>query len=208
MRPRPRWLHDAERVDLAIYSAIAATSTPTLDRVMAALTRAADRSSLWLGAAAVLAAARGRDGRRAAVLGAGSIGVASAVVNLGLKPIARRRRPDRDAQSVPLARQVRMPRSRSLPSGHSASAFAFATGVGYVLPREAAVLRAAAAAVAYSRVHTGVHFPGDVVIGSLVGSACAQVTAHALGRFQTAIDTGGAFGWKGRISARLGPTTP
>jgi undecaprenyl-diphosphatase len=75
-----------------------------------------------------------------------------------------------------------MPKSRSLPSGHSASAFAFATGVGQVLPREASALRVLAAAVAYSRVHTGVHYPGDVVLGSLLGTTLAQTTTHALER--------------------------
>jgi undecaprenyl-diphosphatase len=135
-----------------------------------------------MGAAAVLAATRGASGRRAAVEGLASVAVASAVVNALVKPVARRRRPDRDAHSVPAGRHVKMPTSRSLPSGHSASAFAFATGVGRVLPTEASLLRALAACVAYSRVHTGVHFPGDIVIGSLLGTALAQATSQALER--------------------------
>jgi undecaprenyl-diphosphatase len=36
--------------------------------------------------------------------------------------------------------------------------------------------------VAYSRVHTGVHYPGDVVAGALLGTILAQVTTHALDR--------------------------
>jgi undecaprenyl-diphosphatase len=83
---------------------------------------------------------------------------------------------------VPLARQVPLPSSTSFPSGHAASAFAFATGVGAVLPRDALALRTLAAAVAYSRVHTGVHYPGDVVAGSLLGTALAQLTTNALAR--------------------------
>lgn len=69
-----------------------------------------------------------------------------------------------------------------MPSGHSAAAFAFATGVGHTMPRTAGLLRVFAAAVAYSRVHTGVHYPGDVIAGALLGSAVAQGTAHAIGR--------------------------
>jgi membrane-associated phospholipid phosphatase len=177
----PEWVREADRVDIAVYAAIAATPTPSLDRVMGRLARAADRSQLWLGSAAVLAL-RGEEGRRAARMGLASIAVASGVVNLGLKPLARRRRPDRTALGVPLARYVPMPTSRSLPSGHAASAFAFVTGVGSVLPRDAAALRVVAALVAYSRVHTGVHFPGDVAIGSLIGTACAQLTTGAIER--------------------------
>jgi undecaprenyl-diphosphatase len=103
-------------------------------------------------------------------------------VNAGLKPLGRRRRPDRVAEEVPLARHVRMPGSTSFPSGHSAAAFAFATGVGDVLPPVAVALRGLAAVVAYSRVHTGVHYPADVVTGALLGSALAQLTTHALDR--------------------------
>jgi undecaprenyl-diphosphatase len=73
-----------------------------------------------------------------------------------------------------------MPISSSFPSGHSAAAFAFATGVGHVLPSAAVPLRGLAALVAYSRVHTGVHYPGDVIVGSLIGGALAQATVHAL----------------------------
>ncbi|MGZ4173069.1 MAG: phosphatase PAP2 family protein, partial [Solirubrobacteraceae bacterium] len=66
--------------------------------------------------------------------------------------------------------------------GHSAAAFAFATGVGHVLPAAAFPLRAIGAVVAYSRVHTGVHYPGDVLAGSLLGGALAQATARVLDR--------------------------
>jgi undecaprenyl-diphosphatase len=75
-----------------------------------------------------------------------------------------------------------MPASTSCPSGHSAAAFAFATGVAHVLPTAAIPLRALAALVAYSRVHTGVHYPGDVVAGALVGTVLAELTTHALDR--------------------------
>lgn len=181
-RPRPRWFTDAQRVDVAVYAAIAQTPTPMLDRTMARLSHAANYSRLSLGAAAVLATGGGHRGRRAAAHGMASVGVTSGVVNLVIKRLGRRRRPDRVAAEVPLARHIRMPSTTSFPSGHSAAAFAFATGVGHVLPRAAIPLRALAAVIAYSRVHTGVHFPGDVVAGSLIGGAAAQVTTHTLDR--------------------------
>jgi membrane-associated phospholipid phosphatase len=180
VRSRPTWLRDLERVDVAIYAAVAATPTPALDRAMSRLAQAADHSKLWIGCAPVLAVTRGARGRRAAAVGLLSIAVTSAVTNAAVKPVARRRRPDRDASGVPVDRHVPMPRSRSLPSGHSASAFAFATGVGHVLPSEALALRGLAVLVAYSRVHTGVHFPGDVVIGAVLGSALAQATSSGV----------------------------
>jgi membrane-associated phospholipid phosphatase len=177
----PAWLLDAERVDVAVYGAITQTPTPSLDREMSRLTQAADYSRLWLGSAAILAATRGTRGRRAAVAGLASVAVTSAVANLLIKPLGRRRRPDR--RDVPIARQAPMPGSTSFPSGHSASAFAFATGVGSVLPNDAIPIRALAAVVAYSRVHTGVHYPADAIAGALLGTMLAQATARALDRW-------------------------
>jgi membrane-associated phospholipid phosphatase len=181
----PAWVRDAERIDVALFAAVAATPTPALDRAVRRLTTAADYSRLSLAAAAALAVARGRRGRQAAGMGLASLGVASAIVNIGIKPLARRRRPDRDTSGVPLSRHVPMPATRSFPSGHTASAFAFATAVGHVLPRDALALRALAAAVGYSRVHAGVHFPGDVVLGALIGTSAAQITVYALERRAT-----------------------
>ncbi len=172
------WARDAEAVDLALYAAVAATDTPALDGAMRRLSAVADHAKLWWGAAALLAAGRGARGRRAAASGVTALAATSAVVNLGLKPVLRRPRPDRAAHAVPAVRHVPMPLSRSLPSGHAASAFAFATGVGQVLPQDAAALRGLAAVVAYSRVHTGVHFPADVLLGALVGTAVAQAVTR------------------------------
>lgn len=166
---------DLGRLDVAVYAAIAETPTPRLDDVLRRVSAAADRSALWLGCAAALAILGGRRGRDAAADGVLSLALTSGVVNLVLKPLGGRRRPDRDNHGVPVARQVAMPASTSLPSGHAASAFAFAAGVSFSLPPVGVPLNAAAALVAYSRVHTGVHYPGDVVVGAVTGAALAPV---------------------------------
>jgi membrane-associated phospholipid phosphatase len=171
---------EAQRLDLAVYSAIAGTPSPSLDRALRRLSKAANYSRLSMASAAILAMTRGRVGRDAAMMGLASVAVTSATLNLGVKPLVHRRRPDRAAEAVPLARQVRMPSSTSFPSGHAAAAFAFATGAGHVLPASGVPLRALGALVAYSRVHTGVHYPSDVLAGALLGGALAQVTTHAL----------------------------
>ena len=179
----PQWqqleaaLRQLGALDRAVYQAIATVPTPALDEPLRRLSRAADNSKLWLAIAAVLAVAGGPTGRRAALRGVLSIGVTSAVVNLGVKFIYPRRRPDRAGAGVPGDRQVKMPGSTSFPSGHSASAFAFASSVGQDIPALALGLNLLATAVAYSRVHTGVHYPGDAVVGAVIGAS----TSHTVG---------------------------
>jgi membrane-associated phospholipid phosphatase len=175
-----RWVREVERVDVALYTTIAGTPTPALDESMRRLSHAANYSRLSIASAATLALTGGPTGRRAAAFGLASVAVTATIVNIAVKPLSRRRRPDRTAEQVPIGRHVRMPISTSFPSGHSAAAFAFATGVGNVMPTVAIPLRALAALVAYSRVHTGVHYPGDVIGGALMGTALAQITTRAL----------------------------
>lgn len=174
-------LAEFDRLDRAVYRAIADSRTPTLDAAFRRLSSISDKSVLWFAIAAVLAAAGGPHGRRAALNGVASIGLASASVNQGFKHLARRRRPDRADAGVPDDRHVPMPTSTSFPSGHSASAFAFAEGVGTAVPIAGVPVRLTAAAVAYSRVHTGVHYPGDVVVGSLIGITAGEIGARVVG---------------------------
>jgi membrane-associated phospholipid phosphatase len=184
--PAQQWLvtalQQAGEVDRAVYAAIASVDTPTLDRPVRRLSRAADKSRLWLGTAAVLAVAGGPSGRRAAAHGLVAVGVTSALVNLGVKSVYARRRPDRAGAGVPDQRQVTMPLSTSFPSGHSASAFAFASAVGRDLPSLALGLHLLAGAVAYSRVHAGVHYPGDTIIGAIIGASTAQAVSGLMDR--------------------------
>jgi undecaprenyl-diphosphatase len=178
MRAASSWLAEADRVDRAVYGAVAEAQTPLLDGAMRRLSSAADYSKLSLLAAGVLAAAGGTPGRRAAVSGLGALAATATVVNVLLKPLGRRPRPDRAA--VPVGRHVRMPASRSFPSGHTAAAFAFASGAARELPAASVPLHVLAALVGYSRVHTGVHYPGDVLAGSVLGAIVADVVGGGL----------------------------
>jgi membrane-associated phospholipid phosphatase len=173
-------LRELGAVDRAVYEAVARTPTASLDDPVRRLSNAANGSRLWLAIAAVIALLGGRRGRRAALEGVISIGVTSAAVNVGVKPLRQRRRPDRLESGPFEARHVKMPESTSFPSGHAASAFAFAYAVGRHVPGLAVPIRFLAAGVAYSRVHTGVHYPGDVVAGSVLGAGTGAMVA-ALG---------------------------
>ncbi len=162
-------------IDRAIYAAVAEVPTPTLDRFFRSLSVTADHSKIWFGLAAATAVVGGRRGRQAAIDGVVAIGISSFVVNQPLKRLLPRSRPDRELHGVLTDRHVPLPTSPSFPSGHSASAFAFANAIGGELPWLALPVRFGAAAVAWSRIHTGVHYPGDVIAGALIGGAVGEV---------------------------------
>lgn len=95
------------------------------DGFFVALSRAADRSVLWT-AVSVLLAGR-RRARSGAARGLAAIAVTSAVSGGLLKPVFRRQRPGHPEPLVP------RPDSFAFPSGHSASAFAFAAAVCFAV---------------------------------------------------------------------------
>jgi len=148
--------------------------SPRLDHSLVTITRAASYSRLWLLIAGCIAACGGRRGRRAAVRGIVAIVIAATLANGPLKLLVRRRRPS--ARLRPTL--IRTPRSSSFPSGHSAAAFAFATGACAELPVLAPLLVPLAGTVAYSRVHAGVHYPSDVAVGSAIGVGSGLLAAR------------------------------
>lgn len=157
------------RLDAELFRRAVQAHDPVLDRTLPALSRAADFSVLWMAVAAVLALT-GR--RRAAVRGLAAVALASSTANVVVKAHVGRVRPP--LQTVPAQRRVRrVPVTTSFPSGHSASAVAFAAAVGREAPGLGLPLGLVAAGVACSRVWTGAHYPGDVVVGVAIGALAA-----------------------------------
>jgi membrane-associated phospholipid phosphatase len=184
-----RALAELERLDLALYRAVADTRGPALDAALARVSQAGMYSRISVGVALVLALAGGRTGTRAAVQGMASVGVTAAVVNLPFKPLMRRRPPDRKGLFTAGRPRVTMPSARSFPSGHTAAAFAFATGAGRELAWTRPPLYALAALIGYSRVHAGVHYPLDVIGGALAGVAVGELMAAFIQRTEDSCPT-------------------
>lgn len=98
-----------------------------------------------------------------------------------LKNSLKRKRPQ---EAVPGLRSLIVASDQfSFPSGHSSGAFLVATTLVLVYGGPVAAIYLWAGGVALSRVVLGVHFPGDIVAGGLMGSAIALLCAIQLGGF-------------------------
>ena len=109
----------------------------------------------------------------------------------GLKALVDRPRPpERYAEPKTL---VPVPHDASFPSGHAATSFAAATMISFAFPRLAPALFVLAAAVAFSRVYVGVHYPLDVLGGAVLGVLVAtalRLLARGLRRSPRATPAG------------------
>ena len=128
---------------------------------------------IWFALAAVVAALR-RDVWLFVVV---AVGVAAADAIAGLVKLAVGE--NRPNEPDPL---ITIPHSHSFPSGHTATAFAGATLLSAFAPRAAPAFYVLAAAIAYSRLYVGVHFPLDVVGGIVIGVATALLLLAAARR--------------------------
>jgi membrane-associated phospholipid phosphatase len=119
-----------------------------------------------------------RRGWKATRAVAPALWLATATVEHPIKKWFRRRRP-----FISLIEAIivgRKPGSYSFPSGHSAAAFAGALLLAREYPARARGFFGLASLVAFSRIYLGVHYPGDVLSGSLLGVVLAKIYSRLL----------------------------
>ncbi|HJO37320.1 MAG: phosphatase PAP2 family protein [Vicinamibacterales bacterium] len=146
-----------------------------LDWLMAAASAVAHHAGIWLALGVVLAA-WGRLSWMAYWQVVLAIVLVFLAVDVVLKPAIGRARPSDANPTIAALTDAEPPANPAMPSGHAATAVAGAYALARVLPTARIVLWLLAALIAVSRLYLGVHYPLDVVAGTLVGSACAALS--------------------------------
>lgn len=161
-------------VDLLLLKWLTPWHAPWLDACMAGLTAIGRGGLVWLVLAGVaFASPRSRATAWRTVL---AIGLAFLLVDGVVKPIIQRARPAVMAQDGAAASNrdlPPLPSTFSFPSGHATSSAAAATAISRIWPGARVVWWLLAAAIAYSRVYLGHHYPFDVLGGMALGIAVA-----------------------------------
>ena len=159
-------------IDDRIVEWAAAHRYGPLDGFFVALGTVEKLGLIWAVMAFVLGLLMRRGLRNAGVLALATLLTTFAAdsVSFGVKDLVNRTRPaDAHAQIHPLY----VVHSSSFPAGHAATAFAGATLLSYFAPRLTPLFVVLAAAIGFSRVYVGVHYPLDVLGGALLGLAVA-----------------------------------
>src|SRR5262249_1237666 len=156
----PSWMFRLAALDARALDWVARSRSQTLSRIMRAVSRTGDTSTVVAGGGPALRV-RPRPGAPAG-------GRRSRLPLRGSS--ARQPR----ARAGPLVHALVAPPDRfSMPSGHATCAFAIAVSVSALEPAGAALACAWALAVSASRVVLGVHYPFDVAAGALLGALSA-----------------------------------
>lgn len=149
--------------------------TPALDKFFVTITKSGNSGIIWFLISFLLLSKKKT--RKAGVLSLCSIAFSFLVCNYILKLLFKRTRPYDIEKNIKLL--IPKEKDHSFPSGHSSSSFAAATAIFLGLEKKdkktiGSLCLTLAALIAFSRLYVGVHYPSDIIGGSLNGIVCAK----------------------------------
>jgi undecaprenyl-diphosphatase len=172
--------------DFAVFQWLRLLHSPHLDTLMAGVSDIAAGARIWI-VLTVLIVALQRSRWPAAIQVLLAIGLTIMVTEMAAKPFVQRSRPFEYSSDTRV--YGRRPPTSSFPSGHAANAAAAAYTLSRLAPEARAIFWILAVLIAFSRVYLGVHYPGDIVFGVLLGLGVGKfVVGGTTWRFAEARD--------------------
>lgn len=109
--------------------------------------------------------------------------IIAATISFALKTLIIR---DRPFKTYPDIEKLSEAGNSSFPSGHTLEAFAIAVALSTLIPKRKYIIPVFiwACLVAYSRMALGVHYPGDVLSGMIIGSLIGLLVPVLTVRFK------------------------
>ncbi len=158
-------MHYITELDFSILHAMAQyLHTPLGDAVMPLISRLANGGFIWLGVAVVLLFFKKY--RRYVPYYLATLALCFLVGEGVMKHLVARPRPFR-MESIALL--IREPGGYSFPSGHSMASFGAAVFLCHMKKSVGIAFLVLAGIIAFSRLYLMVHFPSDVLAGSMLG---------------------------------------
>jgi undecaprenyl-diphosphatase len=168
-------------LDRDVFTWVVEHRAPPFDWLFVALSAAGQAAILWIVLAPVLAYLARRPPLFTTLVTGATVWTADLLATL-LKALVDRQRP---YEVIPEADPLlRWDVAGSFPSGHAATSVAGAVVLAYLLGRWWPWLGLLAAAVAFSRVYVGVHYPLDVLAGAALGAGVGLVAIALVRRLR------------------------
>lgn len=145
-----------------------------LNGPMRFVTTLGNAGAVWIALAVVLLTFRRT--RRAGAACALALMLGALVTNAAIKPLVQRTRPYETIDSLTLL--VARATDYSFPSGHATSSWAAAWALFRMRKRWGASALMLAALISLSRLYVGIHYPSDVLCGTLIGLAAGEAAAR------------------------------
>lgn len=165
---------------------------PVLDAVMRAVTTQENWYPMLGGLGIALIIWGGRRGRMAVAMLVIAVALTDQISCSLLKPLIGRARPPNALAPGDVRLLVGASTACSFPSAHAANAFAMATAVSWRLGRFAPLAFVIAAAVAYSRIYVGVHYPLDALAGAILGVLIGRLSIRIVSALMRRWERAGA----------------